>query len=248
MIETWLLIGVFVVALAYSMVGHGGASGYLALIAFTTIPSAVGATTALALNVLVAGITLLVFRRAKHFDGSLAWPLLLGSVPLAFLGGKLRFESATQDLVLALVLVYAAAALMLKTKTPSASSEKTAPRRWVLTATGSGIGLLSGFVGVGGGIFLSPLMILRNWAQPHTVAALSAGFIFANSIAGLLARPSDVLQESLGLWPLTLGGVAGAICGSLLGANRVSSLWLRRALGVVLLLAVAKLLQKSLGL
>lgn len=244
-IEPWLFFGVFAVALGYSMVGHGGASGYLALLAFTAIPSAVGATTALVLNVFVAGITLVVFGRAKHFDWNLAWPLLLGSVPFAFLGGRLKFENQVQDLVLAAVLLYAAGVLILSV--PAKDGESQPPVRPILVGSGAGIGFLSGLVGVGGGIFLSPLMILNRWAQPHKVAAVSAGFIFANSLAGLSARPFDLLQESMSLWPLITVGILGAVVGSFFGAHRVSSLALRRGLGLVLLLAVAKLLQKGLG-
>ena len=246
MIEPWLLVGVFAVALAYSMVGHGGASGYLALLAFTAIPSAVGATSALILNVFVAGITLVVFRRAKHFEWSLAWPLLLGSIPFAFLGGRLKFESRLQDLVLAVLLLFAAGVLLFRL--PDRDGDCQPPVRPTLYSSGVGIGFLSGLAGVGGGIFLSPLMILKHWARPHTVAALSAGFIFANSLAGLSARPISLLQQSLAYWPLVLAGVFGALGGSVLGAHRVSSLGLRRALGLVLLLAVGKLIQKGIGL
>ncbi|MBL8059258.1 MAG: sulfite exporter TauE/SafE family protein [Chthonomonas sp.] len=245
-IEPWLIIGVFAVAFGYSMVGHGGASGYLALLAFTAIPSAVGATTALVLNVFVAGITLVVFGRAKHFDWNLAWPLLLGSIPFAFLGGSLKFENRAQDLVLAVVLLYAAGVLFFNG--PAKDGECQQPVRPILVGSGAGIGFLSGLVGVGGGVFLSPLMVLNRWAQPHKVAALSAGFIFANSLAGLAARPFDLIRESMALWPLIAVGTVGAVGGSLLGAHRVSSLALRRTLGLVLLLAVVKLIQKGLEL
>lgn len=246
MIEPWLFLGVFVVALCYSMVGHGGASGYLALLALTAIPSTVSATTALVLNVFVAGISLVVFGRAKNLDWSLAWPLLLGSVPFAFWGGRLKFENRVQDFVLACVLLYAASVLMVSVPKVEGDSQK--PSRPILVGSGVGIGFLSGLVGVGGGIFLSPLMILKRWAQPHTAAALSAGFIFANSVAGLVARPFSVLEQSFSFWPLIAAGIFGAVAGSLLGAHRVSGVGLRRALGLVLLLAVAKLLQKGLGL
>jgi uncharacterized membrane protein YfcA len=90
-------------------------------------------------------------------------------------------------------------------------------------------------------------MILKRWAQPHQVAALSAGFIFSNSLAGLMARPSTLIQQSFTLWPLVVFGLLGAIGGSFLGAHRVSGVGLRRALGLVLLLAVFKLFQKGLG-
>ena len=246
MIDGWLILGVLAVAFCYSMVGHGGASGYLALLAFSSIPGAVGATTALALNIVVAGITLLVFGRAKHFSFELAWPLLIGSVPFAFLGGLLRFDNRWQDLLLTVILLYSAVMLMVGESDKDQRPE-TPGRGWLIV-TGSGIGLISGIVGVGGGIFLSPLMVLKGWAQSHKVAALSAGFIFANSMAGLAARPASLLFESLALWPLVFFGACGAILGSTVGANRVSNLGLRRLLGIVLLIAVAKLFQKVLTL
>ncbi len=233
-------------ALGYSMVGHGGASGYLALLAFTAIPIAVGATTVLVLNVFVSGIALVVFGRAKHLDWNLAWPLLLGSIPFAFLGGRLKFENRIQDLVLAVVLLYAAGVLIFSV--PARDGESQPPGRPILIGSGASIGFLSGLVGVGGGIFLSPLMILNRWSPPHKVAALSSGFIFANSLAGLSARHYDLVREGLNLWPLIIVSILGSVGGSLLGAHRVSSLALRRALGLILLLAVVKLLQKALGL
>lgn len=246
MVEPWLIAGVLVVATIYSMVGHGGASGYLALLAFTAIPATLGSTTALVLNVVVAGITLFVFQRARHFEWRLALPLLATSVPFAFVGGMLRFENHVRDLILAFVLVLAAFALGFSVK-KGQISEKGPARGWLATA-GAGIGLLSGIVGVGGGIFLSPLMILFNWAETRKVAAISSVFILMNSIAGLAARPSDLVVDSLDLWPLIVAGSIGAIAGSLLGARRVSSTNLRRALALVLLIAVFKLVQRALGL
>lgn len=238
-VEPWLVAGVTVVAAAYSMVGHGGASGYLALLAFTSISPKLASTTALVLNVVVAGITWVAFQRARHFDFRLAWPFLVGSIPFAALGGLLHVESRVQDLLLAGTLTYAAVVLAIRLPASAAPSE--APERWTCVGLGAGIGLLSGIIGVGGGIFLSPLMILRNWAKPHTVASVSAVFIWANSVAGLVARPWPRVQESLALWPLIIAGVIGAVVGSWVGAQRVSGIGLRRALAAVLVLAVVKL-------
>ncbi len=242
MVEPWLVAGVFLVAVCYSMVGHGGASGYLALLAFTSISAEVRSTTALMLNVAVAGITFFLFQRAKHLEWGLAWPFLVGSIPLAFIGGRLRMESRIQSGILALVLLYASFALLFPLK-PS-DSEPSPPKRTLSMGVGAGVGVLSGLIGVGGGIFLSPLMILANWARPHQVAAISAGFIFANSIAGLLARPTALWTQGLQLWPLVASGSLGAIAGSYMGARKVSGKGLRQLLAVVLLVAVWKLVTK----
>ncbi|MBS1708403.1 MAG: sulfite exporter TauE/SafE family protein [Armatimonadetes bacterium] len=237
-----LAVGVFFVALAYSLVGHGGASGYLALLAFTSVDQKTASTTALGLNLVVAGVTFFTFRRAKHFSWPLVWPFLVGSVPFAFLGGSLKMESRVQSWILAATLTYAAVALVLPVK--AGTEETRPPHRGIAIATGAGIGLLSGIVGVGGGIFLSPVMILAKWAKPHVVASASAVFIFANSFAGLLARPPRHLADAAAYWPLILAGLVGAVAGSYVGAFKTSGPVMRRALGAVLLVAVWKLVVK----
>jgi len=246
MSEILLLLGFFWVAAAYSSVGHGGASGYLGLWAFTAYSTQLGATLALVLNVIVAGLTFVIFRRAKHFDWKLTWPFLIFSIPLAYLGGKFAHQAHWQSLVLTLVLTYAAISLVFK---PSQKTENPcAPTPFVSAMTGGSIGFVSGLVGVGGGIFLSPLMILLNWAKPHTVASLSAVFIFLNSLAGLAARPTELLQQSMEFWPLILAGVAGALLGSWFGAYQTSSRTLRVILALVLVVAAAKHLGQAVGI
>ncbi len=238
MSETLLLLGVFGVATAYSSVGHGGASGYLALWAFTAYSTQLGATLALVLNVIVAGLTFVIFRRAKHFDWKLTWPFLIFSIPLAYLGGRFAHQAHWQGAVLAVVLTYAAISLVFR---PSQKNENPcAPTPSISAVTGGSAGFLSGLVGVGGGIFLSPLMILLNWAKPHTVASLSAVFIFLNSLAGLAARPADLVRQSVEFWPLILAGVAGALLGSWFGAYQSSSRTLRVILALILIVAAAK--------
>lgn len=240
-----LIIGVFLVAFAYSSVGHGGASGYLALWSFTAFSLQMGATLALILNAIVSACTFVVFKRAKHFDWRLAWPFLLLSIPCAFYGGSISHYSKVQNLLLTIVLACAAIALVYSPN--QLDTTPVRPSTSVSVVCGGIIGFVSGLVGVGGGIFLSPVMILSNWARPHTVASISAVFIFANSLAGLSARPPELLIVSFAHWPLLIAGVTGAMIGAWIGAFRTSSQSLRFALAGVLVIAVAKHASKTFG-
>lgn len=246
MSEPWLYAGVALVAFAYSLVGHGGASGYLALLAFTSIAAETRSSTALTLNILVSGITFILFRRHNYFSWALAWPFLLGSVPFAFLGGSLRLDGQIQNWILAATFLFASISLFGGIKPFPAEPKQ--PMIMASVAAGAGIGLLSGIVGVGGGIFLSPLLILLNWARPHTVAAVAAAFIFANSIAGLAARPAAHLTTVVEFLPLLGVGALAAVAGSYFGANHTTSTSQRRFLAAVLLVAVWKFGSKAAGL
>ncbi len=232
-------LGVLLVSLAYSAVGHGGASGYLALSTFSTMPPQVASTLALGMNLVVAGISFLAFRRARHFEARLAWPFLAGSVPLAFVGGSLRLPGKLHAYVLAATLLVAALWLIAGTRL-----EGRPPRPLKVPAAvgiGAAIGLVSGMVGVGGGIFLSPLVLLAGYADAKKTASLSALFILCNSAAGLAARPPASLEVFQTHGALLAIGAVGAVGGAALGAFWMPHLVLRRTLGVVLLVAVVKL-------
>ncbi len=235
-----LLVGFFAVAVGYSAVGHGGASGYLALLAFTAMPSKESSTLSLAMNVFVSLIAFLLFRRAKHFDWSLTWPFILGSVPMAFLGGSMKLSDHLHQWILGVVLLYAGITLLAK-KPPESTELVPASIPWRIAA-GAGIGLLSGMVGVGGGIFLSPLIILLRWGDIKKTATISALFIFLNSIAGLVARGGSSLTVIQLHSDTILVASIGALLGAWLGSHKVPDLSLRRLLGVVLLMAVIKLI------
>lgn len=233
------LVGIFTVAFAYASVGHGGASGYLALMAFTGLTAIQSSTLALSMNLVVSAISFIAFGRAKHFDGSLAWPFLVGGVPLAFIGGLTRLSGDVYKIILAAVL--AVVALVLIAGKPSESASPTAPRPWPSIAIGATLGWISGLVGIGGGVFLSPLLLLTGWADVKRTAAVSALFIFANSLAGLTARGATGL-DTIGEFPMLVAiGATGALIGSGLGARKWSSDLLRRLLGVILIVAVYKL-------
>ncbi len=231
----------FFVAILYSSVGHGGASGYLAVLSFFAIAPALMSTTALLLNVLVSMTAFFAFYRAGHFSVGLAWPFLVTSVPAAFIGGAVRLPPKGYFLLLAGVLLFAAFRLIIDIPAKRDEALARPPRLAVALPVGAGIGAVSGIVGVGGGIFLSPLILLKAWAGAKRTAAVSALFILVNSLAGLSGRlytGTFVVRE---LVPFLVAAFLGGIVGSRLGATRFSSLTLRRLLGVVLTIASVKL-------
>lgn len=242
-----LLLGlVFFVALAYSSVGHGGASGYLAVLSFFGLAPAAMAPSALCLNLLVSGTSFVSYRRAGHFNAQLLWLFLLTSIPFAFLGGLTRVSPRLYLLALAGALIFAAYRLLIVVPPPAEESFLRPPSPWVTLPVGAAIGFVSGVIGVGGGIFLSPLVILLKWADAKRTAAVAAAFIGLNSLAGLYGQLLKNPVDWMGLLPLVAVAFAGGLVGSSLGARRFRGLWLRRVLGVVLLVATVKLLRTAL--
>jgi len=243
-----LLLGlVFLVAVAYSSVGHGGASGYLAVLSFFGLPPAAMAPGALLLNLLVAGTSFTAYWRAGLFVFRLLWPFLLTSIPFAFLGGLLAVPVRPYLLLLSAVLIFAAFRLLVVTPPTGEQTFVQPPRLRVALPVGAGIGFLSGVIGVGGGIFLSPLLILLKWADAKRTAAVSAAFIWINSLAGLYGHLLRKSVDWSGLLWLVGAAFAGGLLGSYLGARRFQGVWLRRILAVVLLVATLKLLRTALG-
>lgn len=241
-----LLLGlVFLVALAYSSVGHGGASGYLAVLSFFGFAPALMAPSALLLNLLVAGLSFLSYFRAGHFVPRLLWPFLLTSVPFAFLGAVLGASSKVYSLLLAGALIFAAFRLFAAMPKGGDESFVKPPTLWVALPVGAAIGFVSGVVGVGGGIFLSPLILLLGWADAKRTAAASAAFIWINSAAGLYGHLSRTAVDWSALGWFVGAAFAGGVLGSWLGARQLAGVWLRRILGVVLLLAAVKLLRSA---
>ncbi|MFQ5798181.1 MAG: sulfite exporter TauE/SafE family protein [Bacteroidota bacterium] len=231
----------FFVAILYSSVGHGGASGYLAVLSFFSIAPALMSSTALVLNVLVSTTAFFAFYRAGHFSIGLVWPFLVTSVPSAFVGGAVQLPTKAYFLLLAGVLLFAACRLIMEIRAGRDEAFARPPKLAVALPVGAGIGAVSGIVGVGGGIFLSPLILLKAWAGAKRTAAVSALFILVNSLAGLSGRLYTGTFALRELVPLLVAAFLGGIVGSRLGATRFSSLTLRRLLGVVLILASLKL-------
>ncbi|TSA32875.1 MAG: sulfite exporter TauE/SafE family protein [Verrucomicrobiaceae bacterium] len=238
MIETSssLAIAFFAAAMLYSSVGHGGASAYLAVMALAGFAPEVMRPCALWMNLAVSAIATFAFLRAGHFRLRLFWPFAVTAIPMAFIGGCLHVRSELFLLLVAISLVVAAIRLFL----PESSGPLRPLPIGIAMACGIIIGLLSGLVGIGGGIFLTPLLLLAGWAGPRGAAAVSAPFIFVNSAAALagMAGGSVAMPTAFPIWlaAAVAGGMAGAFCGSRLGRP----VWLRPVLGAVLLIASAK--------
>ena len=244
-VELLVAVLILAAALVYSAVGHGGASAYLAVMALVGVAPDVMKPSALALNILVAGVAAVRVARAGHLSWPLVWPFAVTSVPAAFLGGVLTLPVRGYQIVLGAVLLYAAARMLALSRAPAADRPPARPPLAPALAAVAAIGLLSGLIGVGGGIFLSPLILLVGWAGARATAAASAVFIVVNSVSGLagylLASPS--LPAHLPIW--AAAALAGGWIGAGYGSRRLPPPAIRRLLGLVLLLAGAKLILLS---
>jgi uncharacterized membrane protein YfcA len=242
--EALLLAGLFfAAAILSSSVGHGGASGYLASMGLVGVAPAIMRPTALVMNIAVASISLYKFSRANGFRWRLFLPFAVTSVPMAFIGGRIHLPVAWFGVLVGAVLLYSAVRLFTETMTSKVRArEVTGPPPVPLAlVVGAGIGLLSGLTGVGGGIFLSPLLVLAGWATVRDSAAPTAAFILINSIAGLLGllTRQPTLPDALPYWVLAV--IAGGLIGASFGARRLDNRAMRRALAAVLLIAGAKM-------
>jgi uncharacterized membrane protein YfcA len=237
-----LALIVLSIAFLYASVGFGGASGYLAAMSLFAFTPQVMSSTALFLNLLVSSIAFVTFYRARYFMPRLLWPFLLTSIPAAFLGGVVQVETSTYLVLLYLSLSYVALRMLFYRSQQGAEQPPDRPLSLATAlVAGGAIGLLSGIIGIGGGIFLSPLIVLAGWGTPKQAAASAAGFIFVNSLSGLIGRMIGGSLE-IGLVGLALipMGLLGAIGGSRLGARYLSGTALRRLLGVILAIAVLR--------
>jgi len=240
-----LLPAFFVVAGLYTSVGHAGASGYLAVMALLAVAPETMRPTALALNILVASLTFYRFAGAGYFSWPALWPFLLGSVPLAALGGSMRLATSIYYLLAGVALALSAGVLAWRAygRPPAEQpSDKASIPIPPAIACGAVIGLLSGLTGTGGGIFLSPIVLLAGWAGPRHTGGITAPFILANSAMALLAGTATWASLPAALPWLALSVLAGGLAGTWLGLKWLSTRWLLAAMAVVLAIAAAKLI------
>ena len=237
-------LAIGLVALLYASVGHAGATGYIAVMTLFGLAPEVIRPTALMLNVVVASIASVQFLRAGHFRGRLFWPLAVASVPCAVLGGTLRLPTDAFEKLVGVVLAASALKIVIDarpgraTGDPSPSSPPAPP---ALATVGGGIGLLSGLTGVGGGVFLTPILLALRAAPVKEVAAITAPFILVNSLAGLAGGMITGRRlPSLGLWVLAAAVIGGTV-GAHLGAFRLPVRAVQILMAAVLAIASAKL-------
>jgi uncharacterized membrane protein YfcA len=233
----------FVAAALYASVGHAGGSAYLAAMALVGVAPATMRPTALALNILVATIVTARFQLAGHVAWRALLPFVVASIPAAFVGGLLVLPAYLYKPLVGVVLIVAAVQLFRSARR-AGEAEQPPTNVPVLPAlvAGGAIGLLAGLTGTGGGIFLTPLIILAGWAGARTAAGISAAFILANSISGLAGNIAALgaVPAQIPIWLVVVA--VGALIGSELGARRLNVTELRRALAVVLVIAGLKLI------
>lgn len=228
-------------AALYSSVGHGGASAYIAAMALFSVAPETMKPTALALNLLVAGFGAWRYWRRGLTNWKLIFAFALTATPAAFIGGGVHLAPIYYKPLVG-ILLWAAAARLLWQPKRLAERPVHEPSLLVTLPTGAVLGLLAGLTGTGGGIFLSPLIILDAWEEPRRTSGVVAAFIFLNSAAGLAGNAAAVgrLPQQLPIFLVSV--MAGALLGTWLGVERLPRPWLLRTLGVVLLVAGAKLL------
>ena len=237
-----LLAAVFAVAFLYSSVGHGGATGYLAMLAIVGIAPASAKVAVLIANIFVASIAFWRFYKAGLFDWKIFVSFAVASIPLAYLGSKIHVSLQTYKIVLGAVLSVAGLVLLFRSRW---QTDDVVVRKCLLPVAllvGAVLGFLAGLTGIGGGVFLSPILYLFRWVKPKTTGGIAAGFIVVNSISGLAGTSWEKITHAGPLLWLTAPAVVGALLGTHFGARRWSSVIFSRVLAGILIFSGGKLL------
>jgi uncharacterized membrane protein YfcA len=237
-----LAAGMLFAAFGYASVGHGGASAYLAAMALAGVAPAEMRPIALLLNILVSSLSTYKFYRAGYFRWRLFWPFAVVSIPLAYVGGAITLPGQAYKILVGVVLLYAAWQLWRSGRAGEEMRPVREPPLHLAMAIGGAMGLLAGLTGVGGGIFLSPLLLMLGWAGTKQTSAVAAPFILVNSIAGLAAV---MIAKSAALpayvWILAPAVIIGGWLGAEYGSRRFANPVVRRVLAVLLALAGTKM-------
>jgi uncharacterized protein len=244
-VETIILfyILLFFVAFLYSSVGHGGASGYLALMAIFSITPDVMKPTALLLNLFVSLTSFIQFYRGKHFNWKIFLPFAITSVPMAFLGGLISVDDNVYKKILGILLIIPIVRFLFFANIRVGEIKRS---NFVLSLIiGAAIGFLSGLIGIGGGIILSPVLLLLKWTDMKQTAAISAIFIFVNSLSGLAGQLQKGINFSDDMYAYVVIAFVGGLCGAYFGSIKLNQNFLKYLLAIVLIIASYKLLFTS---
>lgn len=239
-ITVLLTLAVFAAATIYSSVGHGGASAYIALMALTGLAPEEIRPAALVLNILVAGLGAYRFMRAGRFDMRVFWPFAVTAIPAAFLTGGVDLPAEIYRPMLAAALGAAALRYLVWPQIDIVKPIR-APSLAVALPSGAALGALAGLTGIGGGVYLSPLLVFTGWADAQKATGIAACFIVVNSLAGLAGRASALAALPSFLPSLALAAGVGALLGTTLSLARLSKTGVLRVLGAVLGVAAAAL-------
>lgn len=231
---------IFLAALLFSSVGHGGASAYLAVFALASMAPAEMRPAALSLNVLVASIGLYKFYQVGAFNWSLFWPIALTSIPAAFIGGQITLANNSYKVLVGATLLYAAWTIF-RNANQSDDVHVRPVAKPILLALGAALGFISGLTGVGGGIFLSPILLYFCWAKTKVISGVAAAFILVNSISGLLGFLSKSPSLPAGLIYWALAAVLGGLIGAQYGSRKLANPTIRKLLALVLVFAGSKM-------
>jgi uncharacterized membrane protein YfcA len=234
-VELVLLLAIM--AFLYASVGHGGASGYLAMMALFAITPPLMKQTALLLNLGVSLMSFIAFYRQGYFKWTLFWPFALGSIPAAFLGARIPLTDSTYKQILGACLFLAVIRMVISLKEGTRRSLPDV----IGIFTGAAIGLLSGMIGIGGGIILSPLLLLLRWASLKEAAAVSALFIFVNSVSGLAGLKTWIPLDQSQMVYWLAASLVGGFLGARWGAGIASNTKVKWILALVLVIASLKL-------
>jgi len=230
---------IFLTAMLYSSVGHGGASGYLAIMALFAVTPENMRASALILNLFVAGIAFYAYFKGGYFRAKLLLPFVVLSIPFSFLGARLEINPSVYKIILGIFLLIAIGRMLFTAKHQGELKPLNIPSA---LAIGAVLGFFSGLIGIGGGIILSPVLLLLHWANMKETAAVSAAFILLNSAGGILGlATSEGLQPVNGISILIALGIGGSLVGSYFGREKFSTIKLTYVLATVLLFASIKL-------
>ena len=228
-----------IVSFLYASVGHGGASGYLALMALFSFAPETMKPTALLLNLFVAGISFYYYFKEGHFNKRLFLSFAISSIPFAFLGGTIEVDASIYKKILAILLVFAILKMLNVFGKESTKIKNVKP--WQGLLVGSIIGFFSGLIGIGGGIILTPVILLLHWGKMKEAAAVSALFIWVNSASGLIGQFTTGVSINKDSFILVAIALIGGVLGGYFGSKKINNQNLRYILAFVLVMACFKL-------